>query len=502
MTSLVKRHGVAFGIAWWLVLGMAIGLRIALFSGYGLGDDPNYYSAYHDIYVRGWYDPNAAYDLRFTFAYPVVWSMKLFGVTEWAFVGFVTLCSVANVVIVYGLARQDWDRGTALVAMTLMAVMPIEVTTATLFAIDVPLATYCYAGLWLYRAAIRAGRDAPVRRDAAAVLAGGFLFAGYIAKQWALVVGVIFAWEFLVRPRAAWRTALVCGGTLVAAIALYVGWEWRRFGDPLHDFHTVRRVAIFEPITWRVATDYSKMLLLPSDYHTWFASWYPHALLGLAVLFAHRVRAAGKWLLFFVVELAALSAMPSHRENGHWVLLVPHIFRYLCFISIPLVLALTAYAREVLRAGGRAGVVLVGILLVIAVRHAVELSWPTRDAFGEQRRVVAYLLATFPKARFASDYGFYSRMANFDFKGQQPGRFVEIRGERPDVRAGEFLRLTDVIAITGGARLPWYGCVRCAANIFGTRPPPTWQVAAVLPAPVTLYRLEPIVVWRVPPRAP
>src|SRR5262249_12713366 len=30
--------------------------------------------------------------------------------------------------------------------------------------------------------------------------------------------------------------------------------------------------------------DYSRLLLLPSEYGTWFAGWYPHALLVLAVL--------------------------------------------------------------------------------------------------------------------------------------------------------------------------------------------------------------------------
>jgi 4-amino-4-deoxy-L-arabinose transferase-like glycosyltransferase len=494
------RRQTALRIAWWLVVLMAIGLRVALFSGYGLGDDPNYYAAYRNIDLRGHFDPDIAYDLRLTFAYPVVWSMQLFGVTEWAFVGFVTACSVANVLVVYGLARQDWDRGTALVAMTLMAVLPLEVTTATLFVIDVPLATYCYAALWLYRLALRTDAGAPVRRDASAVLAGLFLFAGYIAKQWAVLVGVIFACEYFLRPHRSRRAAALCAGTLVTAIAIHAGWQWRRFGDPLHDFHTVRSVAYFEPLKWAVVTDYARMLMLPSEYRTWFMGWYPHALFALALAFLHRVRAAGKWLLFFLVELAALSAMPSHRENGHWVQLVPHIFRYLCFLSIPLVLALTAYVRELLLVAGRIGVVAVGIALVIFVQQAIDLSRPTRDAFGEQRRVSAYLLATFPRANIASDYGFYGRMENFDLDGR-PRRFIQIRGETPEVRRGEFMGLSDAIVVTGGARLPWYGCVRCAANISGTSPPPSWQMMAFLPAPVTPYRIEPFVVWRVPPRA-
>jgi 4-amino-4-deoxy-L-arabinose transferase-like glycosyltransferase len=478
-----------------LVLLAAIGLRVAFFSGYGLGDDPNYFAAYHRIYQRGTFDPRVAYDLRFTFSYPVVWFLKAFGVQEWSFVGFVTTCSVANVLLVYAIARQEWDRGTALIAMTLMAVLPLEVTTATLFANDVVLATYCYAALWLYRAGC-SERIGQGRRDMAAILAGVLLFAGYLTKQWGLIVGAIFACEALARPRATWRASLLCLNTLATLVTLYLGAQWYFFGDPLHDFHVVRRVSYFHPHSWPVVTDYSKMLLLPSEYGTWFAGWYPHLLLTLAVLFVHRLRKAGKWLLYFLVELAALSAMPSHREDGHWVLLVPHIFRYLCFLSIPLVLALTAYVRELLLVGGRTGVVLVGAALVLFVKQSADLSWPTRDAFGEQRRVGDYLLKRYPVERFASDSGFFSRMANFRLGGVHT-RFVEIVGNTPEARAGQYLQLRDVVVITGGARLPWYGCVRCATSIGDFSPLPSWRLVAALPGPQTPYRREPLLVWRV-----
>jgi tetratricopeptide (TPR) repeat protein len=498
---------LGFALAWCAVFGVAVFLRVALFSGYGLGDDPNYYAAYHGIYLTGRLDWASAYDFRYTFSYPVVWFMKLFGVTEWGFVGFVTVCSVLNVVIVYGLARQEWDRSTALIAMLLMAVLPLEVTTATLFVIDVPLATYCYAALWCYRAAWR-GETRSRGRAVAACLAGVLLFAGYLAKQWGLLVGLVFAGEALRRPRATGRASVLCAGTLVTLIALYVAGEWYLLGDPLHDFHTARRWAWFEPHSWQNTTDYTQMLFWPTQYGTWFAGWAPHVLLLLAILLPHRIGAAGKWLGYFLLQLVALSAMPSHRENGHWVILIPHIFRYLCFLSIPLVLALAAYVREVLRIGGRLGMVLVGALVVLFVQQGVALSRPTRDANGEQRRANAFLLGHFPTARFASDFHFYNRMANFDLEGRHYDRFTAIRGETPEARAEEFKRLANVIAITGGARLPWYGCIRCAANIAGIDPPVSWSLVTTLPGDVTPYRSEPLRIWQVgsapeaPPKEP
>jgi hypothetical protein len=197
------------------------------------------------------------------------------------------------------------------------------------------------------------------------------------------------------------------------------------------------------------------------------------------------------------LELAALSAMPSHREKGHWVILIPHIFRYLCFLSIPLTLALTAYVRQLLRLTGRGGVVLVGAALVLFVKQAADLSWPTRDAFSEQRLANAFLMSTFPRERFASDFGFFGRLANFDLEGRQYHRFVQIRGETEETRKPELLALEDIVVITGGARLPWYGCIRCAASIVGFKVPPTWRPVAIIPRALTPYRRESLIIWRV-----
>jgi dolichyl-phosphate-mannose--protein O-mannosyl transferase len=76
--------------------------------------------------------------------------------------------------------------------MALLAVFPLEVMTSTLFAVDIPLATYSYTAFWLYRVACdrTVGSSA---RMAAAVASGVVLFVGYSAKQWALLIGVLFA---------------------------------------------------------------------------------------------------------------------------------------------------------------------------------------------------------------------------------------------------------------------------------------------------------------------
>lgn len=471
-----------------------VALRLVLFSGYGLGDDPGYFLSYRDLLETGTFNPTRAYNYRFSFWIPVVAFMWTFGVSEASWVGFVTVCSAANLVLVYLLARQEWDFAGGLLAMALLAVYPLDVLSSTLFVIDIPLATYCFTAFWLYRDALaRTGRAALARALGAAV----FLFLGYSAKQWAVLVGLLFAVEALRAGRSAWRQSVACAGGFLVLVACYYGWQWIHYGDPLWDVHVVRKVALFSPLDRTLLLDYPGMLFLPTEYGTFFAGFYPHALVALAALLTVREPAAAKWLVYTTILLAALAAAPSHRENGRWVVLVPHIFRYLCLLSIPLVLALTAYASALIRWRRPVGIALLAVFMVTSVRQAVALTAPTRDAFGEMRQTSA-MLRQFPDERVASDYDFVTRFVAFD-GGWRWSRAIWVRSESPEARALEFRGLADTLVVTGGARLPWYGCARCTANLGGLEPPATWQLLVSIEGrPLTSYRQEPLRIWRAP----
>ncbi len=469
-------------------------LRLALFSGYGLGDDPGYFLCYRDILATGTFNPTRGYNYRFSFWIPVVAFMWTFGVSEAAWVGFVTLCSALNLVLVYLIGRQEWGREGGLLAMALLAVFPLEVVSSTLFVIDIPLATYCFAAFWLYRESLRrSGRAAVVRAVAAAAL----LFLGYSAKQWAVLVGILFAAEGLRDVRGTWRQSVACAGGFLGLVALYFGWQWIHYGDPIWDIHVIRKMAIFLPLDRDILLDYPAMLFLPNQYGTFFAGFFPHLLLVLAVLLTARTPPAGKWLAYTALLLLGLAAAPSHRENDHWVVLVPHIFRYLCLLSIPLALALAAYVRELVRWRPAVGIACLAGIMLVSVWQGIALSAPTRDAFGEMRRASA-MLRQLSSERVASDYDFVTRFVAFD-GGWRWDRGIWVRSETPEARAKELASLGNTIVVTGGARLPWYGCSRCTNNLGAIEPPPGWQLIATMPErPLTSYRQETMRIWRAP----
>jgi TolA-binding protein len=492
---MTRRHR----LLWWLVFGAGTVLRLALFSGYGLGDDVGFFSRYHALLIADSFNPIHAYDFRFGLWLGVVGFMRLFGINEAGFIGFVTLCSVANLGLVYLLARQDWDRTTALLAMALLAVFPLDVLCSTLFVIDIPLAMYCFAAFWLYREAL-------ARRSLLwAGAASAMLFVAYTTKQWAVLIGFVFLPEALRDLRRTWRVSLVCGSGFLALVAAYYGWQWARFGDPFHDIHLVRSVAIFLPHSREILVDYPRMLFRANQYGSYFAGFYPHAVLVLAAVFLLRLFRAGKWLVYTAVLLAALAATPSHRVDGQWVVLVPHIFRYLCLLSIPLCLALTAYARELFllapRRTPRLGPVVGGTLtagfLVLSVVQSVALTAPTRDAFGEGRRAIRFLRA-FPDERVVSDMDFANRYQNLELRRARYDLTRGLKGETLEARAVEFQGISESLVVTGGGRLPWYGCHRCIADLGPLPIPPTWRLLTTFEGrPLAQYRHEPLRIWQV-----
>jgi len=484
-------------LAWAVVFGAGVVLRLALSSGYGLGDDPNYFACYHGIFRTGTYNPNDAYAMRFGLWVPVVAFMKVFGVTEVGWIGAITFCSFVNLALVYLLARQEWEWPYPLVAMALFAVFPLDVLCSTLFANDEIVATYCFTAFWLYRDALLRDRARGIRTVCAA-LAGVFLLFGFVSKPWVALMAPLFAIEALRHWRRGWPYTLVTAGVTVVLVGGYVTWQWVRFGDPLWHVDVARPVAIFLPYTRDILLDYPRMLFFRNDYGSWFAGFYPHLLLLLAVLFPFPTFRAGKWLAFFAVMLLGLAAMPAGRDkDGQWTTLVPHIFRYLAFVSIPLCLALAAYVREVFRWRRWAGPTLLAGVVVLGVVQSVAVTAPSRDAFGEERRANA-VLRQFTDETIWSDWDLLARFQNFAPAGKRAQVTHALRSETSEGRAQEFAAISEGVVVTGGGRLPWYGCYRCTADLAGFPVPASWTLLETFEGrPLTQYRHEPLRIWRV-----
>src|SRR6266849_4721237 len=228
------------------IFGFGAFLRLALWSGYGLGDDPNYFQTYFEIYRSGVYDPNEPYAMRFGIWVPVVLCMKVLGVTEAGFIGAITFCSLLNLLLVYAIARQEWGPGGGLLAMALLAAFPLDVLCSTLFANDIILAAYCFAAFWLFRESL-AEHVRPGLRLLSAVATGPLLLCGFVAKPWVIFIGPLLVCEAIPRLRRRWSSVAVAAGSTGLLVGGFMVWQRLRFGDSLHHITVAKPLAIFLP---------------------------------------------------------------------------------------------------------------------------------------------------------------------------------------------------------------------------------------------------------------
>jgi 4-amino-4-deoxy-L-arabinose transferase-like glycosyltransferase len=381
------------------------------------------------------YYPSDPYQMRFGMWVPVVIAMKLFGQTELGFVGGMLFCSIYGLVLIYLLARQEWTWPYALLAMALLAVYPLDVLCSTLFANDMMLGAWSFTSLFLYRKAL-AEQMRPAVCFASAVGSGVFVLFGFVTKPWLVLMIPLFAVEAL-RRRHAWRVSLLTAVAAAFFLGAYVFWQWFRFGDPLYHIDVARPLAIFLPYSRDLLLEYPRMLFQPNQYGSRFAGFYPQLVVALALLFVWRAPGALRWLLYFVILIAGLAALPAGRRDGQWVTLVPHIFRYLASVSIPLCLALAALLRELCRRRLVVGFAVVAVVLVTSVVQSVALTMPSRDAFGEERRANA-VLRLYPDEPVMSDHHFLGRLFNFEWYGRHVDRLRPLQSETRPSRMAEY----------------------------------------------------------------
>ena len=142
---------------------------------------------------------------------------------------------------------------------------------------------------------------------------GFLLLCGFVAKPWVMFIAPLLVCEGLPKLRRRWSSVAVAAGSTALLIGAFAAWQWSRFGDPLHHITIAKPVAIFLPYSRDILLDNPRMLFLRNEYGSYFAGFYPHALVLLMVLLGHRLFAAGKWLAYFARTLPKIDRTNPQR---------------------------------------------------------------------------------------------------------------------------------------------------------------------------------------------
>ena len=146
MRGIDRKHVFAF-LAQWLpllaVLGLALALRLIFVTGMVFSDDLGYAQAANDL-TRGVFrlSPWPAGQARIGLYAPTALLYLLFGANDVTTLAWPLFCSLLSVVFIYHIGRVLAGESTGLLASFLWTLLPLDISAATSFLPDGPLATF------------------------------------------------------------------------------------------------------------------------------------------------------------------------------------------------------------------------------------------------------------------------------------------------------------------------------------------------------------------------
>ena len=232
-----------------VILAAAV-LRVLHFSGYSGLDDAEYsriaYEVAHgNTLALKEYSGPPVFPLRVGLILPVGLAFRAFGLSEWSMVMYPLLLSILMLPLAYACAWSVFGHRAGFVAVALLALVPMELGSATQLVPDMPAAFYAALGVTVI---ILAGRAGAERRSAlfwCGVLAGASFGLSWLCKE-AISFLVPFALAYMaisLKQNARTALALWSGvavgslGILLGEMIIYQGLA----GDALFRFHEIER---------------------------------------------------------------------------------------------------------------------------------------------------------------------------------------------------------------------------------------------------------------------
>ena len=479
-----------------LALGlMAAGaaLRLACFSGFGLGDDANLLFFVRSILRDAVVPPdNIAY--RFTWWLPAVLACRLFGLTERALILPFVVVDTLGIGLVYALGRKLCGRCGGVVGALLVIATPLDFAWATMMTNDLFVSFFSALALLCALAALDA-KDARWRSVAWAGAAVSLWLGAHAKFSALLMVPVVLFAAWRKRRRLDRRTwtlaataAVLFGASAIVSYALA--------GDPIAPYHVelaaegLKRpdAPVIHPLRASEFWTWLDTLFRPDYLGDRLFSFQPHVLVALAVaapLLGLRVPL--ELVAWLAVVMLGLQFHSIRLTDGGWVMGFRNV-RHAHALVYPMALLLAALACGLRARFGRWVDAAVVVLVGIGLWQSVSTSSKTRIGFADQR-AACRLLATLPVKPVHCDFhlALWSRL--LDLKNP----FHEL-APVAEQREPEMASLHGYV-VTGGAREPRYGCLLCVPLSAELPAGPRRLLLEVTgPAP-TWWRPEPLRVW-------
>ena len=240
-----RAHFAALAIA----IGAAAALRVILFRGYVGLDDAEYariaFQIANGTFMPSEYGGPVVFPLRVGLTLPAALVFGTLGLSEWSMVLYPLILSVLALPLAYVCAASIFGHRAGFIAVALMAIIPLELGSATKLLPDLPAAFYAALGVTVI---VVFDRLSVERR--AALFWGGLLAGISFGLSWLCKESVSYLAPFCLAYMAIsfkrdGRPALilwvgVAAGSLGILLGEMIAYQLAP-GDPLFRFHEIER---------------------------------------------------------------------------------------------------------------------------------------------------------------------------------------------------------------------------------------------------------------------
>jgi len=488
------------------IIILALLIRTLCFSGFVLGDDPNY-TDYARTIIDGSYPPLCdlcVFAFRPVLLYSIGLSLKWLGWSEFNFVLPILLSSLISIYLIYRLAELLFDKNTGLLAALLLAVYPLDVVHATTMSNDIMLGMLVALSMLLLLKGLKGrGRGLALCFTASGIVLG---IATGVKINAIPIIGVFI----LIISYIAWRERRFNRGTMLFLISwvliqtIFSVTYYLKTGDGFAHIHTELMFnKKFNPSGFVDTAECLKkallyypqhMLCLKIEGHPGYCFYpygfvFPVFFLGVFYFVWKREEKAViplMWFayLFLMMEFTPLRISPSYQP-------IHRLIRFLAIMSIPALLVVAYFLKRVYQermAGRVIALLLVAGLFATSLHQAYRKSYCYRDCMSDAR-VAHDIIRYMPHVQVISDDEMKKSLIFYN-QGENRDTFKSFDCDKPRY-------LQDSLVILGGARRPDMQNLYAENFVRSIKPQSNWVKICEVEGKKEAWRKSNLVIYRI-----
>ena len=328
------------------ILLFAIAVRIIFFYGVGVSDDLAYTKFASEVEKNGYHLEATHHTTRLGIIYPVSWLYRLFGVNEFSSTLFVSLASIAGIVLIFYFGKLFFSERTGLIAAFLLSIFPSDVMLGTKLLPDLPSAFFMSLGVFLFLVGEHSVKNKTTMMYH--FFAGISIGIAYLVRESALLIALFFLAYILFRRKFK-ASYVVLGLSVLAVILLEIGLFHALTGDLLFRLHGSNEVYLDvikagnfygrPPTSIASLLHYPYIILTSLEINIFYIATF----IAFIYFWVARKKEAYPFMIWFAALLIYISVGTSSFSRYIFFAATP---RYLLVISIPAMLLLAAFLAE------------------------------------------------------------------------------------------------------------------------------------------------------------